>query len=124
MSTPGAVCQSPSSVAPPETTEDDEGCTETIQEFGVYELDIPGQVPTEPIVLVYNQARRSVLCPPVTATPEPDEDVQVPAVTLPPTDSQASGPAFAASLAAAMLLAGFALLGAGFVLARRGGRPS
>ena len=110
--------------APPETTEDDEGCTETIQEFGVYELDIPGQVPTEPIVLVYNQARRSVLCPPVTATPEPDEDVQAPAVTLPPTDSQASGPAFAASLAAAMLLAGFALLGAGFVLARRGGRPS
>ena len=111
--------------APPESTEDDEGCVETIQLFGVYEIDIPGQVPTDPIVIVYNQAARSVLCPPVTATPEPepDEDVQAPAVTLPPTDAQPGGPALVGSIAAASVLAGLALLGAGFLVARRGSRP-
>ena len=108
--------------APPESTEDEEGCVESIQLFGVYEIDIPGHVPTDPIVIVYNQAARSVLCPPVTATPdpEPDEDLQAPAVTLPPTDSQPGGPALAGSGAAAFFLAGIALLGAGFVAARRG----
>jgi hypothetical protein len=109
--------------APPEETQDEEGCVETIQEFGVYELDIPGVVPTEPIVLVYNQASRSVLCPPVTATPDPEPDAQAPAVTLPPTDAQGGGSALVGSIAAALLLAGIALLGAGFTLARRGSRP-
>ena len=111
--------------APPQTTEDEDGCVESIQLFGVYEIDIPGQVPTDPIVIVYNQAARSELCPPVTATPEPepDEDVQAPAVTLPPTDSEAGSPAHAASVAAALVVAGLALLGAGFVLASRGSRP-
>lgn len=110
--------------APPESTEDEDGCVETIQEFGVYELDIPGVVPTDPIVIVFNQAARSVLCPPVTATPEPDEDVQAPAVTLPPTDAHGGGSALVGSIAATLLLAGIALLGAAVVLARRGSRPS
>jgi hypothetical protein len=108
---------------PAEPFEDEDGCTHVIQEFGVYELDIPGQVPTDPIVMVYNQATNSALCPPATATPEPDRDVQAPAVTLPPTDAQAgSGPEIAGSLAAALLLAGVALVGAGFVAGRRAGR--
>jgi hypothetical protein len=112
--------------APPETTEDEDGCVESIQLFGVYEIDIAGEVPTDPIVIVYNQAARSVLCPPVTATPdpEPDEDVQAPAVTLPPTDARAATPALAASVAAALVFAGIALLGTGFAIARRGNRPS
>ena len=112
--------------APPETTEGEDGCVESIQLFGVYEIDIPGEVPTDPIVIVYNQAGRSVLCPPVTATPEPepDEDVQAPAVTLPPTDARAGSPALAASVAAALVFTGIALLGTGFAIARRGNRPS
>ena len=111
--------------APPESTEDEDGCVETIQLFGVYEINIPGQVPTDPIVLVYNQAARSVLCPPVTATPEPepDEDVQAPTVTLPPTDAQRGNPAIVGSAAAALVLVGFGLIGTGFVLVRRGSRP-
>jgi hypothetical protein len=108
--------------APPTETEDEEGCVESIQLFGVYEIDIPGVVPTDPIVLVYNQAARSVLCPPVTATPEPEPDVRAPAVTLPPTDMQDRSPVPTASVGAALLLAGTALLGAGFTLARRGSR--
>lgn len=109
-----------------EPTEDEEGCFEYIQMFGVYEIDIPGQVPTEPIAIVYNQATRSVLCPPVTATPEPEPepDAQAPSVTLPPTDVRAeASPALTGSVAAALLVAGLALLGVGSMLARRTNRP-
>lgn len=103
----------------------DEGCTETTTPFGTVDVPIPGEVPTEPITIVLDQSVVDGLCPPVTATPEPkapdpEPDVLAPAVTLPPTDAQAgSGPGLAGSVAAALLLAGIALLGAGFVAGRR-----
>jgi hypothetical protein len=91
---------------------------------------IPGEVPAEPIEIVLDQTLIDGLCPPVTATPDPDPDpepepdVQAPSVTLPPTDAQAGAtPALTGSLAAALLLVGISLLGAGFVFARRGSRP-
>jgi hypothetical protein len=106
----------------------DEGCTETTTPFGTIDVPIPGEVPTEPITIVLDQTVVDGLCPPVTATPQPEApdpapDDRAPAVTLPPTDAQAgSGPALAGSVAAALLLAGIALLGAGFVAGRRAGR--
>ena len=106
----------------------DEGCTETTTPFGTVDVPIPGEVPTEPITIVLDQSVVDGLCPPVTATPEPEApepepDDRAPAVTLPPTDAQAgSGPALAGSVAAGLLLAGIALLGAGFVAGRRASR--
>jgi hypothetical protein len=108
----------------------DEGCTETTTPFGTIDVAIPGEVPMEPITIVLDQSVVDGLCPPVTATPDPttpdpttpdpEPNVQAPSVTLPPTDAQAGATlAFAGSLAAAMVLAGIALLGAGFVLVRR-----
>ena len=103
----------------------DEGCTETTTPFGTVDVPIPGEVPTEPIMIVLDQSVVDGLCPPVTATPEPEApdpepDDRAPTVTLPPTDAQAgAGPALAGSVAAALLLAGIALVGAGFVAARR-----
>ena len=110
----------------------DEGCTETTTPFGTVDVAIPGEVPAEPIAIVLNQSVVDGLCPPVTATPEPkapepkapdpEPNVQAPSMTLPPTDAQAGmNSALAGSLAAAMVLAGIALVGAGFVL-RRGNR--
>jgi hypothetical protein len=110
----------------------DEGCTEMTTPFGTVDVAIPGEVPAEPIAIVLNQSVVDGLCPPVTATPEPkapepkapdpEPNVQAPSVTLPPTDAQAGmNSALAGSLAAAMVLAGIALVGAGFVL-RRGNR--
>ena len=110
----------------------DEGCTETTTPFGTVDVAIPGEVPAEPIAIVLDQSVVDGLCPPVTATPEPkapepkapdpEPNVQAPSVTLPPTDAQAGmNSALAGSLAAAMVLTGIALLGAGFVL-RRGNR--
>ena len=106
----------------------DEGCTETTTPFGTVDVPIPGEVPTEPITIVMDQSVVDGLCPPVTATPEPEAPdpepaERAPAVTLPPTDTQAgSGPALAGSVAAALLLAGAALVGAGFLAARRAHR--
>ena len=103
----------------------DEGCTETTTPFGTVDVSIPGEVPTEPITIVLDQSVVDGLCPPVTATPEPEApdpepDDRAPTVTLPPTDAQAgSGPGLAGSVVAALLLAGIALLGAGFVAGRR-----
>jgi hypothetical protein len=99
---------------------DDDGCTIASNHAGSVTLMIPGQVPTEPIVIVLDEFVSSAVCPgPVP----PDEDPRAPAVTLPPTDTQARGPVLTASVGAALLLAGIALLGAGFTLARRGSRP-
>jgi hypothetical protein len=106
----------------------EDGCTETTTPFGTIDVPIPGEVPTEPITIVMDQSVVDGLCPPVTATPEPEApdpepDVRAPSVTLPPTDTQAgSGPALAGSVAAALLLAGIALVGAGFVAGRRANR--
>jgi hypothetical protein len=106
----------------------DEGCTETTTPFGTIDVPIPGEVPTEPITIVLDQTVVDGLCPPVTATPQPEApdpapDDRAPAVTLPPTDAQAgSGPSLAGSVVAGLLLAGIALIAAGFVAGRRAGR--
>jgi len=108
----------------------EEGCTEQTTPFGTIDVPIPGSVPTEPIEITLDQSLVDGLCPPATATPDPnpkapdpEPDAQAPAVTLPPTDAQPGGPALAGSVPAALLLAGIALLGAGFVAARRGTWP-
>ena len=105
----------------------EEGCTEQTTPFGTIDVEVPGAVPTEPITITLDQELIDGLCPPATATPEPapeKPDVEAPAVTLPPTDAQPGSPALAGSAAAALLFAGIALLGAGFVVARRGSRSS
>ena len=85
--------------------------------FGVYELDIPGQVPTQQILLVFNQATHSVACESdETAAP----DAQASSVTLPPTDrGQGAEPAQARSTAVILLVAGIALLAAASIVGRR-----
>ena len=110
----------------------EEGCTEQTTPFGTIDVAIPGAVPVEPITITLDQELIDGLCPPATATPEPDAevpdleapDVEAPTITLPPTDAQAGSPALAASLAAALVFAGIALLAAGFAIARRGSRPN
>ena len=106
--------------APPtEPVENDDGCMESFQLFGVYELDIPGQVPTEPIVLVFNQATHSVACESDETAPP---DVEGPSATLPPTDARGGGVAEAAqarSAAIVMVAAGLALLAAASIVGRR-----
>ena len=108
----------------------EEGCTEQTTPFGTIDLEIAGAVPTEAIVITLDQSLIDGLCPPVTATPDPnpeapdpEPDAQAPAVTLPPTDSQPGGPALTGSVAAALLLVGIALLGAALMAGRRGTRP-
>lgn len=99
---------------------DDDGCTIASNRFGSLTLTVPGQVQTEPIVVVLDGFVSSAVCPnPVP----PDEAPQEPSVTLPPTDAQGSGAVFAGSMSTAFLLAGAALVGAAFV-ARRGSRSS
>jgi hypothetical protein len=103
---------------------DDEGCTQTTAPFGTLELAVPGQVPTEQIVLVLDQTAESVLCPPATATPEPDPDdddvVVAPTRTLPPTDAGGGAlPGSASVAAAALLLGGMACLAVAFLLTTR-----
>ena len=69
----------------------EEGCTETTSPSGTLEVEIPGVVPTEPVEIVLDQTVIDGLCPPVTATPEPEAPVasEAPAavITLPPTDA-------------------------------------
>ena len=64
---------------------DEQGCTTITQPFGVVELTITGDVPTEPIEIVMDQQVEEGLCPPATATPQPE----APSITLPPTDAAA-----------------------------------
>jgi hypothetical protein len=107
--------------APPtEPVENEDGCMESFQLFGVYELDIPGLVPTEQIVLVFNQATHSVACESDETAPP---DAQAPSVTLPPTDGgQGAEPAQARSTAVVLLVCGIALLAAASIVGRR--RPA
>jgi len=104
--------------APPSApVENDDGCFESFQLFGVYELDIPGQVPTEPIVLVFNQATHSVACESDETAPP---DVEAPSATLPPTDArEGADAAQARSATVVMLVAGIALLAAASIVGRR-----
>ena len=92
----------------------DEGCIETTTPFGTLELQIPGQVPAEPIEIVLDQGAEDVLCPPVTATPEPEAPApRAPSVTLPPTDAVGASraqPGVAGAFAALLFLAGTAAL--------------
>jgi hypothetical protein len=101
----------------------DEGCTEMTQALGIIDLDIPGAVPTDPLVIVLDQTVVSGLCPPATATPEPEAqvpDVEAPTITLPPTDAQgAADPGLAGSLGSALLVGGVALVAIASLLAVR-----
>jgi hypothetical protein len=102
----------------------DEGCTITKTPFGTLDLEIAGQVPTEPIVIVLDQFFEDGTCPPVTATPQPEEQApqEQPAVTLPPTDSSGgASPALIGSWAAVLVLSGIGLLGLATLLMRRPG---
>src|SRR5262245_33378972 len=106
----------------------DEGCTEMDQQLGIIDLDIPGVVPTDPLVIVLDQTVVSGLCPPATATPEPDAQVpdrQAPTITLPPTDAQgARDPGLVASLGSVLLVGGVALLAIASLTAVRRSRPA
>jgi hypothetical protein len=102
----------------------DEGCTEMTQALGIIDLDIPGVVPTDPLVIELDQTVVSGLCPPATATPEPEPIVQIPdeaaTFTLPPTDAQgATDPGIVAPLGSALLFAGLALVAAASLLVVR-----
>lgn len=102
----------------------DEGCTEMTQALGIIDLNIPGVVPTEPLVIELDQTVVSGLCPPATATPEPEPIVQIPdeaaTFTLPPTDAQgATDPGIVAPLGSALLFAGLALVAAASLLVVR-----
>jgi hypothetical protein len=93
----------------------DEGCTEMTQALGIIDVDIPGVVPTDPLVIELDQTVVSGLCPPATATPEPEPVVQIPdegaTITLPPTDARgASDPGLVGSLGSALLVGGLALI--------------
>jgi hypothetical protein len=105
----------------------DEGCTEMTQALGIIDLDIPGVVPTDPLVIVLDQTVVSGLCPPATATPDPEAevpDVQAPTITLPPTDAQGSAdPGLVGSLGSALLVGGVALIALASLLAVRKSRP-
>ena len=102
----------------------DEGCTEMTQALGIIDVDIPGVVPTDPLVIELDQTVVSGLCPPATATPEPEPIVQIPdeaaTFTLPPTDAQgATDPGIVAPLGSALLFAGLALVAAASLLVVR-----
>jgi hypothetical protein len=100
----------------------EEGCTETTTPFGTIDVAIPGQVPTEPIVVVLDRELENGLCPAVTATPEPEQHApqEQPAVTLPPTHSVGDGgPALLGSWAVVLVLGGVGLLGLATLLVRR-----
>jgi hypothetical protein len=85
------------------------------QALGIIDLDIPGVVPTDPLVIELDQTVVSGLCPPATATPEPEPVVQIPdegaTITLPPTDARgASDPGLVGSLGSALIVGGLALI--------------
>jgi hypothetical protein len=104
----------------------DEGCTETTSPSRTLEVEVPGEVPTEPLEIVLDQTVVNGLCPPATATPEPEAPeapAPAPAITLPPTDvstGAGGGQSPATVVASAMLLSGFALLALASLLRRRG----
>jgi len=94
----------------------EEGCTETTSPSGILEVEVPGQVPTEPLEVVLDQTVVNGLCPPATATPEPEAPTPAPrepTVTLPPTDAggaSGSSQGLAGALATLLFLAGTAAL--------------
>jgi hypothetical protein len=103
----------------------DEGCTEMTQALGIIDLDIPGVVPTDLLVIEVDQTVVSGLCPPATATPEPVAQVpsEAATITLPPTDAQgASDPGLVGSLGSALLVAGVAFIAVASLLVVR--RPA
>ena len=104
----------------------EEGCTETTSPSGTLEVEVPGQLPTEPLEIVLDQTLVDGLCPPATATPEPEAPApRGPSVTLPPTDVSTSAGGLqspATVIASGLLLAGFAFLAFASLLRRRGTR--
>lgn len=97
----------------------DEGCTEQTTPFGTLEVEIPGQVPVEPIAIVLDQVAIDGLCPAVTATPDRGNQApaEEPTRTLPPTDAGGVvAPGIAGVASAALLLGGMGLLAVAFVL--------
>jgi hypothetical protein len=101
----------------------DEGCTEMNTPFGTLEVAIPGVVPTEPIDIVLDQTTEEGLCPPVTATPQPQAPAaRGPSVTLPPTDAAGASratPELTGAFAGLLFLAGTAALALAALVRRR-----
>ena len=101
----------------------EEGCTVATTPSGTLELAIPGQVPVEPVEIVLDQELIDGLCPPVTATPEPEAPApRGPSVTLPPTDAAgASGttPGLTGAFAGLLFMAGTAALALAALVRRR-----
>ena len=100
----------------------DEGCTESTSPSGTLELLIPGEVPTEPIEIVLDQFVVDALCPPVTATPDPEPAPRGPSVTLPPTDAAGASRAtegLTGAFAGLLFLAGTAALALAALVRRR-----
>jgi len=104
----------------------EEGCTEQTTPWGSLELPIPGVVPTEPVEVVLDQVGIDGLCPPATATPEPEAPApRGPSNTLPPTDVGGAWPAqteVTGTFAGLFLLAGTAALALAAILRRRATR--
>ena len=108
----------------------EEGCTETTSPSGTLDLEIPGVVPTEPVEIILDQIVVDGLCPPATATPEPEaqapktpaREAPAPAVTLPPTDVEGASRAnsqVTGVIAAFLLLAGTTALALAALMRRR-----
>jgi hypothetical protein len=100
----------------------EEGCTEQTTPFGTLELQIPGQVPVEPVAIILDQVGIDGLCPAVTATPDRGNQApaEQPTRTLPPTDAgDGVAPGIAGFATAALLLGGMGLLASAFVLTTR-----
>jgi len=91
---------------PSETIIDDKGCTSTTNSIGSVDLVIPGQVPTDPIVIALDGLVGSAVCPGNSL----EEDPQAPSVTLPPTDAQGSARGLASFAGTFLLVGGFGLL--------------
>ena len=100
----------------------DEGCTVATTPSGTLELAIPGQVPVEPVEIVLDQELIDGLCPPVTATPDPEPAPRGPSVTLPPTDAGGASraqPGVTGAFAGLLFLAGTAALALAALVRRR-----
>jgi hypothetical protein len=69
---------------------DEKGCWTISTPYGSIDLEIPGAVPTDPLLIIVDRFAEQGLCPPVTATPAPETpDPVAPGLTLPPTDALA-----------------------------------
>jgi len=101
----------------------EEGCTVATTPSGTLELAIPGQVPVEPVEIVLDQELIDGLCPPVTATPEPEAPApRGPSITLPPTDAAGAShttPGQTGAFAGLLFMAGTAALALAALVRRR-----